>query len=405
MEINTTALKTLGNDRPIDDLREITIRHSGIDVTAIARNEDLFPVQYDVPSNDPLLRKAIYKAFKGRCFYTSLPIDTSEMEVDHIIPRSLGGADNIFNYVLTSLRPNRVKSDKFDNSATAGLLFHVRLNYAPKVVELYQDNCAKVGITRVQLDGPGSLFAEFPLALPGYKSSHKTFVIAEASPRHQSESRAKCISLIPDTTLGLPTALDYRILVALANGFGVSDCGENSSSFSLNSIAKALGARSPSGKEIRRVQLGLERWASTHIVAENIGFISSNEHSALCFRIFDSIDLDRRRAVWSSVSLENLSGLKVSGPDRCLSHVSTWTSRLHLFLERRFQIFPVWTFAVDELISLRIGSCETKKIYKLKQAFSELEAAGIITRADDSDRFHRSNSGERLVRLIKCRGR
>ncbi|WP_276309646.1 HNH endonuclease, partial [Peribacillus acanthi] len=37
---------------------------------------------------DSMLRRAIFEVYDSKCFYTGDPLDFSNMELDHIIPRS-----------------------------------------------------------------------------------------------------------------------------------------------------------------------------------------------------------------------------------------------------------------------------------------------------------------------------
>ncbi|MEM4702878.1 MAG: HNH endonuclease domain-containing protein [Candidatus Pacearchaeota archaeon] len=95
-----------------------------------------FPDEGNIPINDPVLREAIYRAFKGRDYYTGEPITREDMVIDHIVPRCYGGLDNVYNYVLTSKRVNSTKSDKFDPDAVFGVLYIVSTRYAKRVLDI-----------------------------------------------------------------------------------------------------------------------------------------------------------------------------------------------------------------------------------------------------------------------------
>ncbi len=95
-----------------------------------------FPVEGEVSISDPILREAIHQVFKGRCQNTGTPIGHEDMVIDHIIPSSKGGPDNIFNYALTAQRPNSLKGDYLDVNAVLGVLYAVRKR-AEKVLQLY----------------------------------------------------------------------------------------------------------------------------------------------------------------------------------------------------------------------------------------------------------------------------
>jgi hypothetical protein len=111
-----------------------------------------FPKEADAVTTNPNLRRAIYDAFNGIDIYTGLPVDIEDMHIDHIIPSSKGGPDNIFNYVLTSSGPNLKKSDKFDPQAIIPMLFFVRTSYAPKVLQKFKNlkKTRKAPVSRAQ---------------------------------------------------------------------------------------------------------------------------------------------------------------------------------------------------------------------------------------------------------------
>jgi len=79
------------------------------------------------PVNDPTLRKAIYKAFEGKCFYTGKMISFKNMHIDHVYPKSKGGEDCVFNYVLSCPDVNSAKGHRYDSKITTRLLDTVKL--------------------------------------------------------------------------------------------------------------------------------------------------------------------------------------------------------------------------------------------------------------------------------------
>ncbi len=95
-----------------------------------------FPSEGNFPLNDVQMRKALYEAFSGRDFYRNEPIPFENMVIDHIVPRALGGPDNIFNYVPTIARLNGKKSASFDQMSATAILAIVRTVYAPRVLEM-----------------------------------------------------------------------------------------------------------------------------------------------------------------------------------------------------------------------------------------------------------------------------
>lgn len=82
------------------------------------------------------LRTAIYKVFGGRCFYTGRKVSEEDMVIDHVVPKSKGGEDSPYNYVLTTKDINSSKSDKIDLDGVDPILYLIRTVYAPKVLRL-----------------------------------------------------------------------------------------------------------------------------------------------------------------------------------------------------------------------------------------------------------------------------
>lgn len=115
-----------------------------------------FPEKFNVDKGDKILREAMYRAFKQKCLYTCMEIDRSQASVDHILPESQGGPNNIYNYVLAETNINSTKSDKFDEVAAIGLLSIVRLHFAPLVISEYQ----KIMIELFNIDSPKNMFSD-----------------------------------------------------------------------------------------------------------------------------------------------------------------------------------------------------------------------------------------------------
>lgn len=90
------------------------------------------------------LRKAIFKAFDGHCFYSGKKLSEDAFEIDHVVPKSKGGEDSIYNYVLVSKDINHKKSDKQDEETVAKILYIVKIAYAPKVLKILYEPPAKV---------------------------------------------------------------------------------------------------------------------------------------------------------------------------------------------------------------------------------------------------------------------
>lgn len=87
--------------------------------------------------SDPLVRKAIYTAYKGQCFFTGRIISEQEMVIDHLIPRSKGGEDVFENFVLTYKDLNLGKSCKLDDELKR-MQWTVKNVFAPRAQKIFE---------------------------------------------------------------------------------------------------------------------------------------------------------------------------------------------------------------------------------------------------------------------------
>jgi 5-methylcytosine-specific restriction endonuclease McrA len=76
-----------------------------------------------VPKRRPALSpKTIWQRDGGHCQYTGRPLEPHEANIDHVIPRSRGGATAWDNCVLADKRVNSRKADKLPGEAGLRLL-------------------------------------------------------------------------------------------------------------------------------------------------------------------------------------------------------------------------------------------------------------------------------------------
>lgn len=111
-----------------------TTPHQESEIIQSILNDFEFPEEYNRKTTNRDLRLALYNAFGGRDFFSGQKLDYQEMSIDHVIPRSKGGANNIYNYVPTTQRLNGAKADLFDEIASLGVLSIIRTVYAEKVI-------------------------------------------------------------------------------------------------------------------------------------------------------------------------------------------------------------------------------------------------------------------------------
>jgi hypothetical protein len=99
--------------------------------------------------SNPLVREAVYFAYKGRCFFTGRPIKRDKMVIDHLNPVSKGGIDSFSNYVLTFQDLNAGKSKKLDMDHLERMQSVVENVYAPRAAKIYERlvriKCLKAG--------------------------------------------------------------------------------------------------------------------------------------------------------------------------------------------------------------------------------------------------------------------
>jgi len=84
-------------------------------------------------TTDPKLRKAIFKAHKGKCFYSGRTLDPKNFHIDHVMPDAAGGAWHHDNYVPCCPIINVQKSDSYNAELVERMHFIIKTVYSPKV--------------------------------------------------------------------------------------------------------------------------------------------------------------------------------------------------------------------------------------------------------------------------------
>ncbi|MGH1467358.1 MAG: HNH endonuclease [Bdellovibrionales bacterium] len=98
-----------------------------------------FPENAEFRTVEPVLKRAVYEAFGGKDYYTGESISIREMTIDHVVPKSKGGPNNIFNYVPTVESVNQEKGASFVWARERKTLSEIRDVYGPKVMELLKE--------------------------------------------------------------------------------------------------------------------------------------------------------------------------------------------------------------------------------------------------------------------------
>jgi hypothetical protein len=93
----------------------------------------------EILPDEPLLRKAIFVAFDGCCFYSGRPLEIDDFHIDHVVPVASGGENAICNYVASCHQINLSKSDRHNGKFSEVVRGIVSLIYAPKVMRILKD--------------------------------------------------------------------------------------------------------------------------------------------------------------------------------------------------------------------------------------------------------------------------
>ncbi len=87
------------------------------------------------------IREQVYQKYNGRCAYCGHEIAIKDMQVDHIIPKRLGGSDSIENYNPSCRTCNHYKRatrlEAWREYFLGELISRIRKIYIVKVAERY----------------------------------------------------------------------------------------------------------------------------------------------------------------------------------------------------------------------------------------------------------------------------
>ncbi|MDX5583601.1 MAG: HNH endonuclease signature motif containing protein [Aureibaculum sp.] len=93
----------------------------------------------EIPYTDPILRKAMYEVFDGKCFYTGRNLSFEEMHIDHIKPKSKGGENCISNYVISCGYINIKKRAKYSDRFIEITQELVKIMFTQDVINTYKN--------------------------------------------------------------------------------------------------------------------------------------------------------------------------------------------------------------------------------------------------------------------------
>ena len=248
-------------------------------------NEQNFPYKWDISISNKKLRKAIYEAYKGKCFYSGRPLTLENMRIDHVIPRSKGGPDNIYNYVLCEEEINGIKSAKLDWTTCLPILGIIKINFVAKVIKFLtatpdvvrsskprekRKKSRSIEKNKSQEEENFSVslgFLEYPFFFPSRKLEGKK--ISEITEYKTMDG------FHIQSPLGLPTYFDKKLLylfMSKAPCFTVPESID--SEFTFNSyyeILKKVGLNTHNGKNVDRIKNCIKKWELIRVSVEGFG--------------------------------------------------------------------------------------------------------------------------------------
>lgn len=87
------------------------------------------------------IRKKVYDMYNGHCAYCGCKLELKDMQIDHIIPKHLGGGDDIVNYRPSCRMCNFYKSthsvESFRRNLTDMLMRNVRRPFQYRIALKY----------------------------------------------------------------------------------------------------------------------------------------------------------------------------------------------------------------------------------------------------------------------------
>ena len=86
-------------------------------------------------------RLAVYQKYNGHCAYCGCEIELRNMQVDHVVPKAIGGADSVDNFLPTCRLCNHYKRGErlevFREWKLGELIERLRKIYIFRVAEKY----------------------------------------------------------------------------------------------------------------------------------------------------------------------------------------------------------------------------------------------------------------------------
>jgi len=254
---------------------------------------------------------------------------------------------------------------------------------------------------------------EYPIAL-----------LADRAPKDQKtvhyHNRDETLTITGSDLLGLPTALDIDVIIALmALTKAKTNFESRTVRFTRYELLRVLGW-ADRGYYYKRLSESLNRWVGVMLIFKRSWWdneLKTKGNKSL--HILETANVveqgDRkssrsRRAEaplsyvrWSEEFFRSFqaNNLKRLDLDIYFSLESSITKQLYRFLDKRFYKKPAWSFDVRTLACEHIGMTRNYETWRLKQklqpAIEELTEKGFLTPADPDDRFTKTGKGEWTV--------
>ncbi|GGD34344.1 hypothetical protein GCM10012288_05370 [Malaciobacter pacificus] len=117
------------------------------------------------------LKRSLWEAHDGLCFYTGIPITMFDMHIDYIQPLSKGGNDELNNLVPCCSRAKKQKANIFNENTTKQIIMFNSLVYTPKVEKLFnkykidENVCTKKQLNKYFVVGYNNISVTTPVTI------------------------------------------------------------------------------------------------------------------------------------------------------------------------------------------------------------------------------------------------
>jgi hypothetical protein len=271
--------------------------------------------------------------------------------------------------------------------------------------------------------------AEFPITLLSDRvpKDCKTLVF-EIEPRGEGVPRK--VTITGSDYLGLPTAVDDEVLVALIQLTKLkNDFTSRTVPFSRYEVVKLLGWPD-NGNSYDRVEEAINRWAGVTLYYDNAWKkLETKEWVSETFHVIERASFlpqEARRTrlakgqhelafstfTWNEVMFQSFQAgsLKRLDIDAYFSFTTSIAKRMYRFLDKRFWVKPRWEFDLKEFAFERIGLSRKYNVAqiknKLQPAIEELsqatkERAAFLEEMPSEARYVKVGKGQWLIILAR----